>query len=223
MKETASLFSIIDNVAEASAFNLPIMPDFLTLDDIHHYYLYSIYLEAMKCISCGMYTAGIIMSGQLFEATLREIILVKTNRRLPEASFGVLIQFATDTKLLERQDLFFLKKINTGLRTAYVHQKFELIFSRPNLPTFKIDISGDDMVGKIKTGIENVRKGKIKPTMVDLTKDTTLAAVTKEPIDHFNALLFAWVTNIMLEQLVKIYLNQRSYDEHILKFGSPFS
>lgn len=223
MKETATLIFVINNVAEASAFNLPIMPDFLTLDEIHNYHLHSIYLEAMKCVSCGMYTAGIILFGQLFEATLREIILIKTGKQLPDASFGVLIQFATDKKLLERQDLFFLKKINIGLRTAYVHQKFELIFSQPTMPAFKIDISGDDIVGKNKTGIDQVRAGKIKPIVVDVTKDTTLAAVTKEPIDHLNALLFAWITNIMLEQLVNIYLNQKAYDEHISKFGSPFT
>ena len=127
-----------------------------------------------------------------------------------------------DKKILERQDLFRLKKINTGLRTAYVHQKFELIFSRSNLPAFKIDVSGEDLVGKIKTGIDDVRDGKVKPIMVDLTKDTTLAAVTKEPIDHFNALLFAWITNIIFEQLVNIYLPPKAYEDHAKNFGSIY-
>lgn len=220
---TPSSIAIIDNVVETSVFNLPIMPDLLTLDDILNYNLFSIYLEAMKCVACGMYTAGIILFGQLYEATLREIIFVKTNEPNSKATFGGLIKIATKKNILYRQDLFFLTRINSGLRNAYVHQKFELIFSRPIMPAFKIDVSGEDIVGKIKTGIEDVRKGKIKPIMVDLSKDPTFAAITKEPIDHFNALLFAWITNIMFEQLVNIYLSQKAYDEHISKFGNPLS
>jgi hypothetical protein len=135
----------------------------------------------------------------------------------------ILLQNSLFALLGYREDVVVLKRINKGFRIAYVHQKFELIFSRYTMPAYKIDISGDDMIGKIKTGIEDVRKGKIKPIMVDLRKDSSLAAISKEPVDHFNALLFAWITNIILEQLTKIYLNQKAYDEHISKFGNPFS
>jgi hypothetical protein len=223
MSETATLFSIIDNVAEKSSFNVPIMPDFLTWDDVPHYYLHSIYLEAMRCVSCGMYTAGIMIFGQLYEATLREIIKIKTNEQFPKATFGRLINIAQQKSLIDYEDVFFLRKINDNIRNVYVHQKFELIFSRSLLPTFKIDVSGKNMVEKIQTGIEDVKAGKVEPVMVDLTKDTILAAVTKEPIDHRNAIFFAWITNIKIEQLVKIYLNQKAYNAHISKFGSPYS
>jgi len=224
-----SVKTIQEEVNENLDFNVFLLPDLLQIDDVMDVNLHSIYKEAYFCVACGQYDAGIIKMGQLLEITLKQIIFIKTNDTSKRKTFGQALINAWKKGIIAYEDFRFLFWFLTEYRNPYTHRNFKEILRSSKIPViqFPIQFQGKgfnlpDLQKIVKKTIDGIKNGKYSYEWIDPTCDPSIACQTKEQQDKHIAIILLWIVTIHFEQLVSIYLNQKHYDEHIAKFGSPF-
>jgi hypothetical protein len=223
------IISVQEEVNENLDFNLFLLPDFLHIDDVMDVNLHSIYKEAYFCIASGQYDAGIIKLGQLLEITLKQIIFIKTNGLSLRQTFGQALRNAWFNCIIEYEDYKFLLFFLINYRNPYTHRNFREIIMKPLVPVFYFptqypgkSFNETDLVKITSNVLEGIKSGKYHPTWINSTHDSTIACQTKIQQDQRIAIYLIWLVTIYFEQIVGIYLNQKCYDKHIARYGSPF-
>jgi len=221
--------TIEDEVKENLDFNIFLLPSILQIDDVCDMNLYSIYKEAYCCIACGLYDAGIIKMGQLLEITLKQIIFIKSNDLSKRKMFGQALGIAWKKGIIEYVDYHFLFWFLNEFRNPYTHRNFKDILKDAKIPIRKIptqfkgkEFNPEDLVKILGSVIKGLSNGKYEYEWIDATTDPGIACQAKESQDKITSIILLWFVTIHFEQLVKIYLNEKCYAEHNLKYGSPY-
>ncbi|KQC05540.1 MAG: hypothetical protein APR53_07105 [Methanoculleus sp. SDB] len=228
------LINLIQTINQGSneklIINLICMPDLASMIDIGELNIYLIYNEAFFCIAFGYYNAGLLLLGQLFEAVVKEIILINSGKSIPQATFGQAIKHVESKNLMEYQDILILKKFNREIRNSYAHYKLEEIIGKNlKIPIWKIKTQneGEEFnpekfiinMGKIRKDIES---GRISPSWIDPLEMSTIAATIKEDLDRKKAMWWIWQTNLILDIFSKLYLSKEKYESYLKKVGYPY-
>ena len=195
-------------------------------------HLYSIYFDSYKCILCGIYHPGIMLLGQLVEATVNEILLVHDNI-MNQGTFTSAIKYAENnsgkTRKYSNKPFFpkfvidFLKNV-LEIRDCYTHLNYKKLFKNDKIKIYGFHVGDtfDEQFQTVKTVVTKLSSGEISYFEVNPAFDKSIADMTKRRNDPEWAREWAWEIYPFFEFLVDEYLTIEDYQEHIRIFGSTF-
>lgn len=189
-------------------------------------YLFSIYQDSYLCILCGLYHPSIMLMGQLFEATLKEIILIHDDVN-NEMEFGGLVKYAKNINnsqrkgkvgpLLPNEIINIFIHIKNNIRNPYMHLNYGNIFHDEKIKGFKFP-SGANFEELLKNAAiikDKLLKGEIVPVEIDPKIDKVIADSTKRDNDSKWAIEWAWELFPFFELCIDEYLTE----SHLEKFS----
>lgn len=196
-------------------------------------HLYSIYYDSYKCILCGLYHPGIMLMGQLIEASLKEIILVHDGIN-DERSFGALINYSENLNGTQRRghqdplvsppiNLMF-RRVKDILRNPYMHLNYSSIFQGERIRgvRFEVGHSYEEIIRNVQSIRDRIERGEITPVEIDPIIDRVIADQTKRQNDPKWAITWAWEIFPFFEILVDEYLSIEDYRIHTERHGSEY-
>ncbi|QXO96038.1 hypothetical protein KSK55_06625 [Methanospirillum purgamenti] len=200
-----------------------LLPTPISKDVILDDHLYNIYQESYRCLCFSLFDAGIILIGQLLEKTLKIIILLKTGE-VKTGTMGSAIQYAFNNNLLFLEDISFLRFFTKKFRNPYTHLNLKEIIGYHPIPIFKYSTGKtiEDLIYNTQLIMKKIREGKVNPHFVDASSDSLLASMVKPEIDKKKALFCAWIAYMKFEEMAKIYIKPKDFENYIEKFGSPY-
>ena len=158
------------------------------------------------------------MMGILLEALMKERIILKTNKELGK-SYGTSLNVIKDLKLMSQDHITFLEKFKNDIRDLYQHSNEKEIVKGKVIRTWRIDINKDKPLESIKTGVKDVKQGKIRPVLIPSTEPVVRSVVKQEHDKKMAIVLFNEVYDFLLICNNR-YFKQEEYDEAHKKFGS---
>jgi hypothetical protein len=195
-------------------------------------HLYSIYYDSYRCILYGLYHPGVMLLGQLIEATVNEIIFVHDNKT-NQGTFTFAIKYAEDTTGKIRKDykksLFpkffidFLKGV-LEIRDCYTHLNYQKLFKDGKIKIYGFN-PGDtfeENCQRLKEVVTKLSSGELQYHEVNPAFDKSVAEITKRRNDPEWAREWAWEIYPAFEFLIDEYLSDEDYQEHIRLYGSTF-
>jgi len=202
-------------------------PSFVALS-----HLYNIYLESYLCIAYGLYSAGIIVIGQLFELTLKEIIRVHTGKYLERGELGLALiivkgeeknnpkPFLVHPVITEQIDGF-----KNHLRNPYTHVDRKKLIGKKTVKGLLFEVKTGP--GEILKSVENAKTefSKNSENLIDfpIAEDPIIAEIYKKQFSERDAITTAWKMYPLFSLLVDLYLTPEQYQESIKKYGSIYS
>ncbi len=194
-------------------------------------HLYAIYFESYLCIAYGLYSAGIIMMGQLMETTLKEIILVKTNYSFPRELGPALNYVSGKAKdspqpwLVHPVFIERLQKFKDNFRNPYTHFDSQYKFNGMTVKgvLFEIGNGTEDICTNTKKAIEAIKNNKAKFVEIPIINDPAICETMKHDIEKRDAINSAWNIYPLFWLLVEHYLRFEDYERHNSQFGSVYS
>lgn len=197
-------------------------------------HIYSIYYDSYMCILCGLYHPGIMLMGQLIEATLKEIILVHDGIN-HERPFGTLIHYAENSDKKQRKCstdpllpppiIMTLTRVNTTLRNPYMHLNYSNIFQGETIRGVRFPVT-DTIEGIMKNTqsiITKIEKGEIELVEIDPVIDKVIADATKRQNDPKWAITWAWEIYPFFELLTDEYLTPEDYEKNRKTFEGKYN
>ena len=212
----------LDEIISKRVCQLPYLLDYAYVPDQN---LYSIYFEAYCAFVYGLNNAGLMLLGQLLEITLKDIIYLKTGKKLKKKTFGNAIYFAKDHHIISENDINVLKTIMNLVRNPYAHRNLEEILHEIHVPIWGIPLDGDDpedWLESTKKALDGIRSGQYKPSYIRASEDPSIAAIVKSGLDEKLSIYWAWKIFFEFEILINSYLPYDEYQKFIQQYGSPF-
>jgi len=211
----------LDEIISKRVCQLPYLLDYAYVPDQN---LYSIYFEAYRAFVYGLNNAGLILLGQLLEITLKDIIYLKTEKKL-RGTFGNAISFAKDHNIISKNDINVLITIKNLVRNPYTHRNLNEILHDIHVPILGIPLEGDDpkeWLKSTKKALDGIRSGQYKPSYIRASDDPNIAAIVKSGLDENLSIYWAWKIFFEFEILINSYLPYDEYQKFIQQYGSPF-
>lgn len=182
--------------------------------DLSNPKLFSLYMDCYHTLLIGRYNASIVMMGVLVEAIVKERIYLKRGIECTQP-LGPCLNLIKKHKLMDEKDINFLYKFKKIVRNPYQHIDDKEIMRdiKSQIWEFKFN-SLDEM----KSQIESVRAGKIKPAIVNISEKRAILSIFKQEHDSKIVIpLFNEVYDFMLRCNLK-YFNQHEWNEYHEKF-----
>lgn len=210
----------IDDEISKRVIRLPYMLHPYNIPDQN---LYSIYSEAYRAFVFGLNNAGLMLLGQLLETTLKEIILLKTGKKI-KGTFGMAIEFAKNKRILNENDINVLESFKDLVRNPYTHRNLEEMLENMYVPIWGIPLKGEpeNWLKSLKKAMGGIEAGKYKPSYIRASDDPTIAVLVKSKIDEDRSIYWAWKIFLEFEILVDTYLTHEDFQKYIREHGSPF-
>ena len=162
----------------------------------------------------GRYNASIVMMGILIEAIVKERIYLKLGIECTKP-LGPCLKQIKEHKLMDVEDITFLYKFKDIVRNPYQHVDDKEIMRDIQSPIWEIKFNNID---EMKSQIESVKAGKIKPTIVKVSDNRAILPIFKQEHDSKTAIpLFNKVYDFMLRCNLK-YFNKYEWAEYHKKF-----
>src|SRR3989344_6482693 len=179
--------------------------------DLSNPMLFNLYEDCYHTLLIGRYNASIVMMGILLEALMKERIILKTNKELGK-SYGTSLNVIKDLKLMSQDHITFLEKFKNDIRDLYQHSNEKEIVKGKVIRTWRIDINKDKPLESIKTGVKDVKQGKISPVLIPSTEPVVRSVVKQEHDKKMAIVLFNEVYDFLLICNNR-YFKQEEYDE----------
>lgn len=196
-----------------------VRPPFIQ-NDISSIRLFFLYEDCYHSVLIGRYNAAIVLMGVLLEASMKELILLKTGKHFQKA-YGKCIEKIRKEKLMDAWDIWFLKRFKDEVRNPYQHSDINKILQPLKFMRaypLQIDLKKDTALLQLEQQIKNVKEGKMTPVLLPITLPT-VRDLAKQDHDKKRAIqLFNQVYDFLLCANFK-YFKQKDYDEHHKKFG----
>lgn len=173
--------------------------------------LYFLYMDCYHTLLVGRYNASIVMIGVLVEVILKEIIRVRTGEEFKKP-FGPCLQKIIKNKLMTESEIKYLKEFKNKIRNPYQHGDDGEILKDIKVPIWPIKFKNENNVDGLKSFLEKINSGTIKPVFVPASEVLAIRPLSKQSHDQNKAIkLFNEVHDFLFVCNIR-YFNQKDYD-----------
>jgi transposase len=197
----------------------PLLRPPLYQSDLPNPRLYFLYEDCYYNLLIGRYNASIILMGVLLEAFMKERIALKCGIDFTKP-YGPCLNKIEKEKLIEKNDIEYLRKFKNEIRNPYQHSDEKKILEGRFVPVWPMQFNGKFSIEKMEKFMKKVKSKQLKPILLPAAEIPALRSIAKQTYDKNKAIaLFNQVYDFILKANIK-YLKKEEYDEHHKKFGS---
>lgn len=197
----------------------PLVRPPLYQSDLENPGLFFLYEDCYHTLLIGKYNASIILMGVLLETLMKERIWLKLGIDF-QRPYGSCLQKIESKRLMEPNDIYFLKKFKDEIRNPYVHANEVKILEGVFVPVYSLEFEGKFSLKKLEEGFKRIRSGQQKPKLLSASDFPEIRSVVKQEYDRRRVIdLFNQVYDFLLVAKIK-YFKPREYEEHQKKFGT---
>jgi hypothetical protein len=187
--------------------------------DLANAKLFFLYEDCYHTLLIGRYGASIVLMGVLIEAIMKERIRLKLGINF-RGAYGACLKKIQDEKLMDPEDITFLRKFKNNVRNPYQHVDDQAILKDVFLRGWPLQFEGSLTPEKVSKALDETRRGAMKPVLLPAANNPAIGAIARQSLDRQRSIqLFNQVYDFLLKSKIK-YFKQADYDEHHKKFGT---
>ena len=181
--------------------------------------LFFLYEDCYFTLLIGRHNASIVLMGVLLEAVMKERIRLKLGKELRQG-YGSCLEVIERNKLMDANDILFLRKFKDKIRNPYAHADETMIVEGVLVPVWEIPIEKVVSPSEFEKVMSKIKTGDFKPKLMPATSPMLRGIIKREYDQRAAMTLFNQVYDFLIIAKMK-YFRQEEYDEYNRMFGKP--